>query len=40
VHAISFPPLSRIHKIIKKRNVLTTSKKELEDSADRVRYRK
>jgi CDP-4-dehydro-6-deoxyglucose reductase len=39
-HAISFPPLSRIHKIIKKRNVLATSKRELEDNADRVRYRK
>ena len=40
VHAISFPPLSGIHKIIKKRNVLTESKKELKDIADRVRYKK
>lgn len=40
VHAISFPSLSYLHKIIKKRDVLTTSKKELKDSADRVRYGK
>jgi CDP-4-dehydro-6-deoxyglucose reductase len=38
VHAIGFPPLSYIHKIIKKRNVLATSRDELKKNADKLRY--
>jgi len=38
VQAISFPPLSYLHKIIKKRNVIATSRDELKKSAERVRY--
>lgn len=40
VHAISFPPLSYLHKIIKKEKVLTTSRNELEDSKTRIAYQK
>jgi len=40
VHAIGFPPLSYLHKIIKKRNVLTTSRNELKDSKEGIAYRK
>lgn len=39
-HAISFPPLSYLHKIIKKENVLTTSRNELKNSKGRVGYKK
>ena len=39
-HAISFPPLSYLHKIIKKENVLTTSRNELKNSKDKVGYQK
>jgi len=38
VYAISFPPLSYLHKIIKKRNALTASREELKKSADRIRF--
>jgi len=38
VHAISFPPLSYLHKVIKKRNVLAASRDELKKSAERVKY--
>lgn len=38
VHAISFPPLAYLHKVIKKRNVLAASRDELRNNADRVRY--
>jgi len=38
VHAISFPPLSYLHKIIKKRNVLATSRNELKRNADKLRF--
>ena len=38
VHAIGFPSLSYLHKIIKKRKVLATSRNEIKKSADRVRY--
>ncbi len=38
VHAISFPPLSYLHKIIKEKKVLTTSRDELKKSADRIGY--
>ena len=38
VHAISFPPLSYVHKMIKKRNVLAASRDELKKSADRIGY--
>jgi CDP-4-dehydro-6-deoxyglucose reductase len=38
VHAIGFPPLSYFHKIIKKRNVLATSRDELKKNVDKLRY--
>lgn len=37
-HAISFPSLSYLHKLIKKRNVLAASRDELKKSADRIGY--
>jgi CDP-4-dehydro-6-deoxyglucose reductase len=40
VHAIGFPPLSYLHGIIKKEQVLTRSRKELESSRERVAFRK
>ena len=39
VHAISFPSLSYLHKIIKKKNVLNTSRNELKDSKGRIAYK-
>lgn len=40
VHAIGFPPLSYVHAIIKREQILTRSRKELESSKGRVAYRK
>jgi len=40
VHAIGFPPVSYIHGIIKKEQVLTRSRKELDSSRERVAYGK
>ena len=40
VYAISFPSLSYLHKIIKKKNVLTTSRNELKDNRERITYKK
>ena len=39
VHAIGFPPLSYLHKIIKKKNVLNTSRNELKDNKERLAYK-
>ena len=38
VHAISFPPLSYLHTIIKKRNVLAASRDQLKKNEDKLRY--
>ncbi|MFP3984739.1 MAG: ferredoxin family protein [Candidatus Bathyarchaeia archaeon] len=38
VHAIGFPPLSYLHRIIRKRGVLTTSRKELKDNREQISY--
>lgn len=40
VHAISFPPLSYLHRIIKKKNVLNSSRKELKDNKEQIAYRR
>lgn len=37
-HAISFPPLSYLHRIIKRRGLLTTSRKELKDNREQIAY--
>lgn len=37
-HAISFPPLSYLHRIIKKKSVLTASRNELRASKERIAY--
>jgi CDP-4-dehydro-6-deoxyglucose reductase, E3 len=39
VHAISFPTLSYLHKLIKTRNVLKTARNELKNNADKLRFR-
>jgi len=38
-HAISFPPLSYIHKTIKKQKILTTSRRELKTYSEKVKYK-
>jgi hypothetical protein len=38
VQAIGFPQLSYLHKIIKKRNVLATSRDKLKKNVDKLRY--
>jgi len=40
VHAISFPSLSYLHKIIKKRNVLAASRDELKSNKGRLAYKR
>ena len=37
VHAISFPPLSYLHKIMKKEKVLASSRKELKVHSEKVK---
>ncbi len=40
VHAIGFPPLSYLHKTIKTKNVLATSRNELKEKKEQVAYKK
>lgn len=39
-HAVSFPPLSYVHKIIRKQGMIQRSKKELESNIERYMHKK
>ncbi|MEM3577341.1 MAG: ferredoxin family protein [Candidatus Bathyarchaeia archaeon] len=38
-HAISFPPLSYLHKVIKQKKVLAKSSEELKENMERLAYK-